>query len=97
MGLLVFTAPYLPWVFMAFSLVMHGSVPRDEILGVVVGHVWYFFADVWPGLYEGQRPMEPPGWWVRVWERRRGEESAARGVERDVAAAAVGPQAREVG
>jgi Derlin-2/3 len=97
MGLLVFTAPYLPWVLMAFSLVMHGSVPRDEILGVVVGHVWYFFADVWPGLYEGQRPMEPPAWWVRLWEGRRSEEdgSAAREVDRDVAAA-VGPQAGEV-
>ncbi len=85
---------------MAFSLVMHGSVPRDEILGVVVGHVWYFFADVWPGLYEGQRPMDPPAWWVRMWEGRlRGEEgSEARGVDGDVAAAAaaVGPQAGEV-
>ncbi|KAF7507037.1 hypothetical protein GJ744_010965 [Endocarpon pusillum] len=105
MGLLVFTAPYLPWVLMAFSLVMHGSVPRDEILGVVVGHVWYFFADVWPGLYEGQRPMDPPAWWVRLWEGRlRVEEgSEPRGVDGDVAAAAaaaaaaaVRPQAGEV-
>ena len=38
LGLLVFTAPYLPWVLMAFSLVLHGSVPKDEICGVVVGH-----------------------------------------------------------
>lgn len=109
MGLLVFAAPYLPWVLMAFSLLMHGSVPRDEILGVLVGHVWYFFADVWPGLYDGQRPMDPPAWWVRLWEGgpppTRGtagpgaadeDNSAARDVDGDVAAAAVGPQAREV-
>jgi len=38
LGLLVFTAPYLPWVLMAFSLVLHGLVPKDEIAGVVVGH-----------------------------------------------------------
>lgn len=38
LGLLVFTAPYLPWVLMAFSLVLHGIVPKDEIAGVVVGH-----------------------------------------------------------
>lgn len=50
---------------------MHGSIPRDEILGVVVGHVWYFFSDVWPGVFGG-RPMEPPGWWVRLFERGRG-------------------------
>lgn len=100
MGLLVFTAPWLPWVLMAFSLVMHGTVPRDEILGVVVGHVWYFFADVWPGLHEGQRPMEPPGWWVRLWEGRRsegeGEGSRAREVDGHVAAAAVGARGGEV-
>jgi Derlin-2/3 len=90
MGLLVFTAPYLPWVLMAFSLLMHGSVPRDEILGVVVGHVWYFFADVWPGLYVGQRPMDPPWWWVWLWEgggEGRGD-SAPRRVDRHVAAPA---------
>lgn len=38
LGLLVFTAPWLPWVLMGFSLVMHGVVPKDEIMGVVVGH-----------------------------------------------------------
>ena len=38
LGLLVFTAPYLPWVLMAFSLVLHGTVPKDEICGVIVGH-----------------------------------------------------------
>lgn len=38
LGLLVFTAPYLPWVLMGFSLVLHGTVPKDEICGVIVGH-----------------------------------------------------------
>lgn len=70
LGLLVFNAPYLPWVLMAFSLLMHGTIPKDEILGVVVGHVYYFFCDVWPGIYPGSRPMDPPQWWVRLWERR---------------------------
>lgn len=38
LGLLVFTAPYLPWVLMAFSLVLHGNVPKDEMCGAIVGH-----------------------------------------------------------
>ena len=80
LGLLVFTAPYLPWVLMAFNLLMHGTVPKDEILGVIVGHVYYFFADVWPGLGDGHgRPMDPPNWWVRLFEggpRRALEETA---------------------
>lgn len=85
LGLLVFTAPYLPWVLIGFSFFMHNHVPKDEILGVVVGHVYYFFADVWPGLYEGSRPMEPPAWWVRLWERgARGDGTDARGVDGEV-------------
>ncbi|KAI9885496.1 MAG: hypothetical protein M1823_002725 [Watsoniomyces obsoletus] len=55
LGLLVFTAPYLPWVLMGFSLLLHGTIPKDEIMGVVVGHnppAW------WIRLFEG-RPRQP--------------------------------------
>ena len=38
LGLLVFTAPWLPWVLMAFSLLIHGRIPKDEIIGNIVGH-----------------------------------------------------------
>jgi Derlin-2/3 len=41
LGLLVFTAPYLPWVLMGFSFVLHGSIPKDELMGVAVGHGVY--------------------------------------------------------
>lgn len=75
---------------MAFHMFMHGSIPKDEILGVVVGHVYYFLADVWPGLHEGQRPMDPPEFWVRLWEGRRAE-TGDRNIDGDVAAAAARP------
>ncbi|KAK5951379.1 hypothetical protein OHC33_007435 [Knufia fluminis] len=85
LGILVFNAPYLPWVLMGFSLFMHGSIPKDEILGVIVGHVYYFFADVWPGIHPGSKPMDPPEWWVRLFERRpRGaQETEVRDVQTD--------------
>jgi Derlin-2/3 len=76
LGLLVFTAPYLPWVLMGFSLILHGTIPKDEIMGVVIGHIWYFFCDVYPPLHNGHRPFDPPGWWVRLFERRPREETA---------------------
>ena len=38
LGLVVFRAPYLPWVLLMFSLVVHGTVPKDEMCGIVVGH-----------------------------------------------------------
>jgi len=99
LGLLVFTAPYLPWVLMAFSLVVHGIVPKDEICGVVVGHIWYFFNDVYPSLHGGHRPLDPPMWWRRLFEGRprieRDEEpnTQAANVNHDFAAAAA-PEVR---
>ena len=38
LGLLVFRAPFLPWVLMGFSLVLHGHLPKDELFGTVIGH-----------------------------------------------------------
>lgn len=102
LGLLVFTAPYLPWVLMAFSLVVHGIVPKDELCGVIVGHVWYFFTDVYPSLHGGHRPLDPPAWWRRLFEGRprepvRDEDEAADtqadNINRDFAAAAA-PEVR---
>lgn len=55
---------------------MHGTVPRDEIMGVVIGHVWYFFSDVYPPLHNGSRPLDPPFWWRRMFERRPAIETA---------------------
>lgn len=72
LGLLVFSAPYLPLVLMAFSLIVHGTLPKDELCGAIVGHIWYFFSDVYPPLHGGQRPLDPPAWWRRLFEGRRG-------------------------
>lgn len=60
---------------MGFSLVMHGTIPRDEIMGVVIGHTWYFFNDVYPPLHNNSRPMDPPRWWRRLFEGRPREDS----------------------
>ncbi|KAK2739198.1 hypothetical protein FQN57_006641 [Myotisia sp. PD_48] len=97
LGLLVFTAPYLPFVLMAFSLVVHGTIPKDEICGVVVGHIWYFFSDVYPSLYGGQRPLDPPRWWRRLFEGNIPTEENptdnAANINNDMAAAAA-PEVR---
>ena len=111
LGLLVFTAPYLPWVLMAFSLVLHSTVPKDEICGVIVGHsmfwvlspggsvgadlvcaVWYFFNDVYPPLHNGSRPLDPPRWWMRIFEGRPVDSDEA-SIHNDIAAAAA-PEVR---
>jgi len=89
LGLLTFKAPWLPWVLIAFNVVLHSHWPKDELCGIVVGHskshapsvcschidayiipVWYFFNDIYPSTHNGYRPMDPPGWWLRLFERR---------------------------
>ena len=49
--------------------------------------VWYFFNDVWPSLHDGQRPLDPPGWWRRIFEGRP-QESGAAEIRNEIAAAA---------
>lgn len=73
---------------MGFSFVFHGSVPRDEILGALVGHTWWFGEDIWPRLHEGYRPLEPPGWWKALFDERAVQE----GEEQDGTEAEVRPQ-----
>ena len=87
LGLLTFKAPWLPWVLIAFNVVLHGHWPKDELCGIAVGHgeykyemrirkrktdalaVWYFFNDIYPSTHNGHRPMDPPQWWIRLFER----------------------------
>lgn len=38
LGIFVFKAPYLPWVLLCFTLILHGTIPKEEICGIVVGH-----------------------------------------------------------
>ncbi|THV83359.1 putative membrane protein [Aureobasidium pullulans] len=66
LGLFIFRAPFLPWVMIALSVVMHGQWPKDELCGIAVGHVWYFFNDIYPANHNGSRPLDPPLWWQRL-------------------------------
>merc|ERR1712154_574100 len=52
-GLLTFQAPYLPWVLLGFSLLLGNSVSVD-LLGMAVGHCYYFLEDIFP--------QQPGGW-----------------------------------
>jgi Derlin-2/3 len=58
LGLFNFSAPYLPWVLLAFSWVL-GSSPLVDLLGIAAGHSYYFLADVYPRM-SGRRPLATP-------------------------------------
>lgn len=50
LGLFNFTAPYLPWVLMGFTVLIHNHFPSGDLLGMGIGHVYYFFEDVYPRM-----------------------------------------------
>lgn len=62
-----FRAPFLPWFLMLFST-MIGFNPFHDIIGVVVGHLYYFIEDVVPKIpdTEGIKLLRPPQFLVRL-------------------------------
>uniref|UniRef100_K3WLS1 Derlin n=1 Tax=Globisporangium ultimum (strain ATCC 200006 / CBS 805.95 / DAOM BR144) TaxID=431595 RepID=K3WLS1_GLOUD len=64
LGLFPFTAPYLPWVLLSFSILLGNSATTD-LIGIVVGHIYYFLEDVYPTIasirgWKTQRPLATP-------------------------------------
>ncbi|XP_037091559.1 derlin-2-like [Pollicipes pollicipes] len=60
-GLLSFQAPYLPWVLLAFSLLLGNKVAVDMV-GIAVGHGYFFLEDVFPQQTGGFRALRAPRW-----------------------------------
>ena len=53
-GVLTVSAPYLPYLFILISLTMKQPV-QDELLGIVVGHTFWFVTDVAPKIWYADR------------------------------------------
>ncbi|XP_070390763.1 derlin-3 isoform X3 [Dermacentor albipictus] len=70
-GLINFQAPYLPWVLLGFSLILGNSVIVD-IVGVIVGHIYYFLEDVFPNQRGGFRLLATPRFMTVQARGRRG-------------------------
>lgn len=59
LGLLNFQAPYLPWVLLGFSLLLGNSIAVD-LMGIAVGHIYFFLEDVFPNQPGGFRILKTP-------------------------------------
>lgn len=42
-------APYLPWVMVVLSYVA-GYQLTENLMGIIIGHTYYFFTDVYPKM-----------------------------------------------
>lgn len=59
LGAFNFTAPFMPWVLLAFSLLISGQVPLADLIGIATGHLYYYWKDVFPLIYR-YSPLETP-------------------------------------
>lgn len=48
LGVLNFSASYLPFVLTIFSYAISGSIPYSDVLGITFGHLIWFMEDVAP-------------------------------------------------
>jgi len=74
---------------------MVGSVPWKycrKLDTLTCDTVWYFFCDVYPSLHNGQRPLDPPSWWRRLFEGRP-QDTGTTPINHEIAAAAA-PEVR---
>jgi hypothetical protein len=60
LGVFNFTAPFMPWVLLGFSLLLSGQLPVADLIGIGAGHAYYYLMDVYPILYGGRRPLRTP-------------------------------------
>ncbi|KAF6162893.1 hypothetical protein GIB67_021042 [Kingdonia uniflora] len=58
LGLFTFTAAYLPWVLLGFSVLV-GTSAWVDLLGMIAGHAYYFLEDVYPRM-TGRRLLKTP-------------------------------------
>lgn len=58
-GLFNFNAPYLPWVMLLLSMLL-GTSPTRDLLGIAVGHIYFFAEDVLPRMVNGRRYLAAP-------------------------------------
>jgi len=54
-----FNAPYLPWVILGIELLLGQSWSLFDLMGIAVGHVYFFLDEVYPGL-TGRRWLKTP-------------------------------------
>jgi len=49
MGIFTMRAPYLPWFYLLFSYLLESDF-KNDLLGMIVGHTYYYFKDIFPRL-----------------------------------------------
>lgn len=66
-----FKAMYLPWVLLAFNMIVGGG-GFQELLGIIVGHLYFFLMFKYPQDFGGARLLNTPQILYKYFPNRRG-------------------------
>jgi len=66
-----FKAMYLPWVLVAFNMIIRGG-GMNELIGILVGHLYYFLMFKYPQELGGPRYLSTPQFLHSWFPSRRG-------------------------
>jgi Derlin-2/3 len=77
-GFISFPAFYLPFILPGFMLLAKKSILIEDVLGIIVGHLFYYFKDVYPRW--GYDVLRTPCWLKKLFEEHSPECKACRGV-----------------
>lgn len=81
-----FKGAQLPWALIAFNVLIGGS-PVGDLIGVFVGHVYYFLVEVYPLSNGGAQVIKTPAFLIRLVDSATGQTpQAPGGVAPEVAA-----------
>jgi len=70
--LIHFNAPWLPWVFLIIGYLLDSVIIYDA-LGIAVGHLYFFFSDVYPE-FSGRRLLKTPSFLKRLFNQNIDED-----------------------
>ena len=70
-GVIQVKSSYLCWVLLGFHFMMRQAIPWAEVVGLLSGHVYYYFEDVYPRILigQGRRLFKTPGWLEALFPR----------------------------
>lgn len=66
-----FKAMYLPWVLVAFNMIIRGG-GLNELLGILVGHLYFFLMFKYPQDFGGRAFLKTPEFLYKYFPNRRG-------------------------
>eukprot|EP01125_Pyxidicula_operculata_P019093 TRINITY_DN689_c1_g1_i5.p1 TRINITY_DN689_c1_g1~~TRINITY_DN689_c1_g1_i5.p1 ORF type:complete len:260 (-),score=37.87 TRINITY_DN689_c1_g1_i5:207-986(-) len=73
LGFFTFNAPYLPWVILGIEFVLQQNWSVFDIMGILVGHIYYFLTHVYPAL-TGRHLLKTPSFLKHLFDQPQAQQ-----------------------